>query len=57
MSIGTAIRTEGPEGTEKMRVYQALLQKAREEKRAVPVVVMARPTLGSRWAEERRREA
>ena len=57
MSIGTAIRTEGPEGTEKMRVYQVLLQKAREERRAVPVVVMARPALGSRWAEVRRKEA
>lgn len=54
MSIGTAIRTEGPEGTEKMRVYQALLQKAREERRAVPVVVMVRPALSARWAEERR---
>ncbi|KAF8454771.1 reactive mitochondrial oxygen species modulator 1-domain-containing protein [Terfezia claveryi] len=57
MSIGTAIRTEGPEGTEKMRVYHALLQKAREERRAIPVVVMARPALSSRWPEERGREA
>lgn len=56
MSIGTAIRTQGPEeGSEKMLVWQALLQKAREERRgggmAVPVVVAARP----RWTGERRR--
>lgn len=48
MSIGTAIRTEGSEDAEKVRVWQALLQKASEERRAVPVMIMARP----RWTRE-----
>lgn len=54
MSIGTAIRTEGIDG-EKARIWNAVSEKAREERRKVPVIVEARPVLSGRWAAERRR--